>query len=114
MISTMQALGIFFKYSPKCQRKLEKGIAEADKEGCLKKKIKPLCKSCWVEKHTAFDDLNQLYKPLLNCLKSIQSDSDPNNQFDARFTTEGTELLKQYRVCPSSSYSIHVITCLVL
>ena len=28
MISTMQALGIFFKYSPKRQRKLEASIAD--------------------------------------------------------------------------------------
>ena len=28
MVSTMQMLGIFFKYSPKCQRKLEQSITE--------------------------------------------------------------------------------------
>ena len=45
MVSTMQALGIFFKYSPKRQRKLEEVIAEAGREGCLKKKIKPFCET---------------------------------------------------------------------
>ena len=45
MFSTMQALGIFFKYSPTRQRKLEEAIAGADKEGCLKKKMKQLCKT---------------------------------------------------------------------
>ena len=97
MVSTMQVLGIFFKYSPKRQRKLEEAIAEADKEGCLKKKIKPLCKTRWVEKHTAFDDLNQLYNQLLHCLESIQSNSDPNNQFDPKSTTEAAGLLKQLK-----------------
>ena len=108
MFSTMQALGIFFKYSPKRQRKLEEAIAEADKEGCLKKKIKPLCETRWVERHTAFDDLNQLYKPLLNCLESIQSNSDPNNRFDAKSTTEAAGLLKQLQ---SLSFIISFHTC---
>ena len=84
----------FFKYSPKCQRKLEEAVAEADTEGCLKKKIKPLCETCWVERHTGFDDLNQLYKPLVNCFELIQSNSDPNNWFDAKFTTEAAGHLK--------------------
>ena len=38
MVSTMLVLDIFFQCSPKRQRKLEEAIAEADKEGCLKKK----------------------------------------------------------------------------
>ena len=45
MVSTIQALGIFFKYSSKRRRKLEEAIAEADKEGCLKRKIKPFCET---------------------------------------------------------------------
>ena len=85
----------FFKYSPKCQRKLEVAVAEADTEGCLKKKIKPLCETCWVERHTGFDDLKQLHKPLVNCFGSIQSNSDPNNWFDAKSTREAAGLLKQ-------------------
>ena len=114
MVSTMQALGIFFKYSPKRQRKLKQAIAELDKEGYLKKKVKSLCKTRWVERHTAFDNLNQLCRPLLNCLELIQSYSDPNNRFNAKSTTEAAGLLKQLQNCPSSSHSIHVITGLFL
>ena len=62
--------------------------------------MKPLCKTCWVERHTAFDDLNQLYKPLPNCLKLIQSNSDPNNWFDAKSTTQAAGLLKQLQDLP--------------
>ena len=101
MVSTMQALGIFFKYFPKRQRKLEEAIAEANKGGCLKKKIRPLCEIHWVERHTAFDDLNQLCKPLLNGFESIESNSDPNNRFNAMSTTEAAGLLKQLQ---SSSF----------
>ena len=45
MVSTMQMLGIFFKYSPKCQQKLEQSITEIATE-LLKKKVKPLCETC--------------------------------------------------------------------
>ena len=71
MISTMQVLGIFFKYSPKRQRKLEASISELASEHNLKYKIKPLCETRWVERHTAFEDLFTLYAPLLHCLESI-------------------------------------------
>ena len=104
----MQVLGIFCKYSPKRHEKLEQAIAEADKEGYLNKKIKPLCKTPWVERHTAFEDLNQLYKPQLNCLESIQSNSDPNNRFDAKPITEAAGLLKQLR---NLSFIISFHTC---
>ena len=57
MVSTMKMLGIFFKYSPKCQRKLEQSITETATES-IKKKIKPLCETRWVERHTAFTDLS--------------------------------------------------------
>ena len=108
MVSTIQAFDIFFKYSPKCQRKREEAIAEANKEGCLKKKIKPLCETRWVDKHTAFDDLNQVYKPLLNCLDSIQGNGNPDNRFDAKSTTEAAGLLKQLQ---SLSFIISFHTC---
>ena len=111
MVSTMQALCIFFKYFLKRQRKMEETIAEADKEGCLKKKIKPLCETRWVERHSAFDDLNQIYKPLLNCLESIQCNSDPNNCFDAKSTTEAAGLLKHLQ---GSFFIISFHTCYYL
>ena len=57
MVSTMKMLGIFFKYSPKCQRKLEQSITEIATES-IKKKIKPLYETRWVERHTAFTDLS--------------------------------------------------------
>ena len=65
MISTMQMFGIFSKYSPKRQRKLEQSITEIATES-LKNKVKPLCETCWVERHTAFTDLSQLYESILH------------------------------------------------
>ena len=57
MVSTMQMLGILFKYSPKRQPKLEQSITEIATES-LKKKVKPLCETRWVERHAAFTDLS--------------------------------------------------------
>ena len=44
MVSTMQMLGTFFKYSQKRQRKLEQSITEIATES-LKKKVKTLCET---------------------------------------------------------------------
>ena len=54
----MHMFGIFFKYSPKRQRKLEQSITEIAAES-LKKKFKPLRETRWVERHTAFTNLSQ-------------------------------------------------------
>ena len=136
MISVLQSVGLFFKYSPKRQRQFEQAVerhtansvdvrtvrsddnnrhAEAsdddavesdedisncentDNVACesnhdqshsespsdsqmmqnfkknrkktLKRKIKPLCETRWIERHTALTDFSDLYIPLLDCLK---------------------------------------------
>ena len=73
----MQILGIFLKYSPKRLQKLEKSITEIATES-LKKKIKPLCETRWVERHTAFADLSQPYESYLHFLESILLNNDLN------------------------------------
>ena len=73
-----------------------------------------------MERHNAFDDLNQLYKPLLNCLESIKSNSDPNNRFDSnnrfdpnnRFDSKSTiEAAGPSKQLQSSSFIISFHTC---
>ena len=107
MVSTMQMLGIFFKYSSKCQRKLEQSITEIATES-LKKKVKPLCETRWVERHTAFTDLSQLYESILNCLEAISLNNDLNNRFDPHSVSEASGLRKQLR---SSSFIVCFQTC---
>ena len=82
-VSTMQMLDIFFKYSPKRQRKLEQSITEIATES-LKKKVKPLCETRWVEKHTVFTDLSQLCKSIVLCLKAILLNNDLSSFFPLR------------------------------
>ena len=74
------------KYSAKRQRKLEQSIIEIATES-LKKKVKPMCKTRWVERHTAFTDLSQLYESVLHCLESISLNNDSNNRFDPHSVT---------------------------
>ena len=73
-----------------------------------------------MERHNAFDDLNQLYKPLLNCFESIKSNSDPNNRFDSnnrfdpnnRFDSKSTiEAAGPSKQLQSSSFIISFHTC---
>ena len=107
LVSTMQMLGIFFKYSPKRQRKLEQSITKIV-TGSLKNKVKPLCETRWVERHTSFTDLSQLYESILHCLDSILLNNDLNNRFDPESVTEASGLREQLR---SSSFIVCFQTC---
>ena len=78
MLSTLISLGIFFRYSPKRQRQLEESIIqynqvlkEQSKKEIHKTKIKTMCQTRWVEKHTSMEDLNMLYPALIQCLDFI-------------------------------------------
>ena len=61
VVSVMQTVGIFFKYSPKRQQKLKQSITEVATES-FKKKVKPLCETRWGGRHMVFTDLSQLYE----------------------------------------------------
>ena len=64
MVCLLQSLGRFVTSCPKIQRLFEKAIQEKVDQSTfnkMKKKIKPLCETRWVERHTAFEDLDVLY-----------------------------------------------------
>ncbi len=76
MLDTLKQLGLFFKYSPKRSRRLEKAIEEVNKnrspsEQIGKAKFKTFCETRWVEKQTTLQDFNDMYEPLLLCLEAI-------------------------------------------
>ena len=98
-------LSIFFKYySQKRQRKLKQPITEIATES-LKKKVKPLCETRWVERHT---DLRQLCESILNCLEAISLNNDLNNKFDSHSVIAASSLKKQLR---NSSFIVCFQTC---
>ena len=69
MISTMQFLGPFFKFSPKRQRKLELSISlKSPDNNESKLKVKAMCETLWVERHTKFENLANLYESVIHCL----------------------------------------------
>ena len=68
----------------------------------------PKEKNQTIMRNTAFDNLNQMYKPLSNCFELIQSNRDSNNRFDAKSTPEAAGLLKQLQ---SSSFIVSFHTC---
>ena len=111
MVCVMQTVGIFFKYSPKRQRALEHSIEDECKKNnknpnTAKTKVKPLCETRWVERHTAFSDLEAVYKPLLNCLDCIAVNED--NKWDPKTVTEATGLKKQLQ---SSNFIVAFVIC---
>ena len=79
MLSDLKSLGIFFKYSPKRQRCLDACLEKINderrenNEDCLpKKKLKLLCDTSWVERHTALADFVELYDAAVYCIQKKQ------------------------------------------
>ena len=48
-----------------------------------------------MEQHDAFEDLFQLYKSVLNSLKSVENNIDAGNQFSGKSLTEASGLFKE-------------------
>ena len=59
------------------------------------KKIKPLCKTRWVECHTALKDFKDLYEPLPLCLPTIFENQ--NRKWDSKSKTEAQGLFHQIK-----------------
>jgi len=107
----MQTIELFFKFSPKRQRVLERSVEDVCKKNhknlnTTKTKLKPLCETKWVECHTTFNDLEALYKPLIECLDFI--DANENNTCDPKTRTEGTGINKRLQ---SSKFVVAFIIC---
>ena len=78
MLSTLNQLGIFFKYSSKCCRRLKVAIESYNNgrsplDQIKRSKFDLFCETRWVEKHTALNDFNIMYEPLIECLEAISS-----------------------------------------
>ena len=87
MLSDVMAVGIFFNYSLKRQWRLEQAIIEInvrrDKERVLKvvpTKVKLMCETRWVERHTVLVEFADMYEPIVVCLEAIGT-SDSNSPF---------------------------------
>lgn len=98
----MKSLSIFFKYSPKRQRALKTAIndvnaqrkADGTSPEIAQQKFKLLCDTCWVERHTTFEDFVDLYESLLSCLDVIIISVNQSKLWDSKSVVEANGLLK--------------------
>lgn len=93
-LDTLKKLGIFFKYSPKRTRRLEKAVDEVNDERTEnkidKKKFKVFSETRWVEKHITLQTFQEMYQPILLCLEAI---SLRERNWDAKAVVEANGLL---------------------
>ena len=82
MLSELQSIGIYFKYSPKRQRCLESCTAlinhwcqQDGKPAIPKLKLKLSSQARWVERHTANTDFVVIYQSVIYCLQVISGES---------------------------------------
>lgn len=95
MLSTIKSVGLFFKYSPKRSRELESSITSLN-EGRPNKikvsKVKLLCETRWVERHTSLEEFDEIYEALLICLEDISS-KKLHSSWDKKTVIEASGLL---------------------
>lgn len=96
MLDGLKRLGIFYKYSPKRTRRLERAIHEVNaqrgtRDHINKSKFKIFCETRWVEKITTLQAFNDMYEPILNCLEAICL---LEREWDNKAVTESHGLLK--------------------
>lgn len=74
-LDTLKKQGIFFKYSPKRTRRLERAVDEINDERTEnkidKKKFNVFSETRWAEKHIALQTFQEMYQPILLSLEAI-------------------------------------------
>ena len=93
MMASLKSVGLFFQYSPKRQRQLERSIEEENDEATelvRTKKVKTLCETRWVERHTALSDFSNLYPAVLSCLDKIAGNE--GSLWDGKSVTDASGL----------------------
>ncbi|XP_062508479.1 52 kDa repressor of the inhibitor of the protein kinase-like [Corticium candelabrum] len=122
MLSDLKAVGLFFKYSPKRQRTLEQSVEQentkrtsAGEKPIRAQKLKLLCETRWVERHTALKDFRDMYFALVHCLQVISGQiiATPTaaSKYDAKSVTEANGLL---RLITSDSFIVALHCCTYL
>lgn len=88
----LKELGIFLNYSPKRQRQLEASF-DIVRSTTMSKllKVKILCETRWVERHTALTDFNEMYEAVVHCLETVSNNYEKG--WNGKSVTEGQGLL---------------------
>ena len=74
MMQSADKIARIFNNSPKRQMALEKWIDELFTDE-KRKKIKEMCRTCWIERHEAFESFVDLFMPIVCCLVEIANSS---------------------------------------
>lgn len=103
MLCALKSVGLFFKFSPKRQRCLERSIEKINnwrKESTIPgidlikvSKAKVLCETRWVERHTTLEDFNGLFEAVLDCMDTILTERTAG--WDAKTITEANGIASQ-------------------
>ena len=75
MMESADKISRFFNNSPKRQLALERWIDELFTQHEKQKKVKDMCRTCWVERHEAFEVFMDLFMPITCCLEEIANSS---------------------------------------
>ena len=86
MIDSFRELHSFFDNSPKRQRFLDIVIDVMGKGETKKRKLKNLCKTRWIARHSTFETIYDLYEHVVSILDEIWVPSE-----DERFECPGEE-----------------------
>ena len=83
----------FYKFSPKRQASLEKFVDnEFVRTKTTKYKLKEMCRTCWVERHDAFEVFCELFIVVVKCLQNI--DKNENGTWNRKTVSDARSLLK--------------------
>ena len=96
MIDSVKKIGLFYSY-PKRQRHLEQSLQEvntirreAEVAPVPEKKMKKMCETRWVERHTVLEDLHDMYEVVVDSLQKIAN--APRRLWDSKSSTEAQGL----------------------
>ena len=104
MIDTTNETFKLFHFSPKRQRFFE-SILDKESESHAVKKIKGLCKTRWVERHTCYETFYSLYPNVCLCLQEMLHSPQEN----ARWNWDSETLVKAQGLLSTLTTFQHII-----
>ncbi|XP_065671304.1 52 kDa repressor of the inhibitor of the protein kinase-like [Hydra vulgaris] len=91
LLTHVKKVSYFFNLSPSRQQKLEEHI-ESTVPSAVKKKLKGVCRTRWVEKVNGLDTFQELFIPLVSCLEEMSL--DVSKSFNRSTSSSASPLLK--------------------
>ena len=107
MLNVVKTVGILFKYSPKkqvlleqCVESFNRGAVENGTRTIYLRKVKLLCNTRWIERHTSIFYFCTFFGVIIYCLEIITQNDDESRKWDRKSITKPGGLL--HIMCSSS------------